>query len=59
LGANLQGDDWRMLVFALLAGAIGLAISGGELNDELAGVFAGLLAGWVSRLGNRIERLER
>ena len=48
-----------MLVFALLAGAIGLAISGGELNDELAGVFAGLLAGWVSRLGNRIERLER
>ncbi len=49
----------NMLVFALLAGAIGLAISGGELSGGLAGAFAGLLAGWVSGLSTRIERLER
>ncbi len=49
----------NMLVFALLAGAIGLAISGGELSGALGGAFAGLIAGWVSGLGTRIERLER
>jgi len=48
-----------IVVFALLAGTIGLAISGGELSGALTGVFAGVLAGWVSGLGTRIERLER
>ena len=48
-----------IVVFALLAGAIGLAISGGELSGFLAGGFAGVLAGWVSGLSARIQRLEQ
>jgi uncharacterized membrane protein len=48
-----------LVVFALLGGAIGLAISGGELSGFLAGAFAGVLASWVSGLSTRIQRLEQ
>jgi uncharacterized membrane protein len=47
-----------IVVFALIAGAIGLSLTGGKLVGLVAGAFMGMLAGWMSRLNDRVRQLE-
>jgi uncharacterized membrane protein len=48
-----------IVIFALLGGAIGLALSQGDLSTAFGGAVAGLLVGWINTLGGRVQKLEQ